>query len=87
MKSNDIGRLLSDKKTLERVARSPDAQALAGMLSEGRDGAELKRIAESAARGDTAQLKDLITSITNSPGGSELLRRLGESFGSKPNGK
>lgn len=76
-----IRQMLDDKKMLEQVTRSPDARALANMLSQGRDQADLKRIAEQAARGDTAQLKELIGSITASPDGAELLRRLGNSFG------
>ncbi len=79
-KNDKLNQLLGDKKALEQVARSPDAQALAGMLTQGRDGAELKRIADSAAKGDTTQLKQLIASITSTPGGAELLRRLGDSF-------
>lgn len=86
MKQNnqsDVQRMLNDKKILERVAKSPDAQALAGMLTQGRDQADLKKIAEKAAKGDTAQLSQLIQSITSTPDGAELLRRLGNSFGSK----
>ena len=84
MKQNDqssIQQMLGNKKMLEQVAKSPDAQALAGILTQGRDQAALKKIAEDAARGDTAQLKALIGSITSSPDGAELLRRLGNSFG------
>ena len=86
MKQNDQSKLqqaLSNKKMLEQVASSPDARALAGMLAQGTDQASLQKIAESAAKGDTAQLKTLIQSITSTPGGAELLRRLGDSFGQK----
>ena len=79
----NIQQLLSDKKALERVAKSPDAQALASMLTAGHDQASLKRIAQNAAKGDTAQLGQLIQSVAGSPGGAELLRRLNESFGQK----
>ena len=79
----NVQKLLSDKKMLERVAKSPDAQALAGLLTQGRSQADLKKIAEQAARGDTAQLSQLIGSITSSPDGAELLRRLGNSFNKK----
>ncbi len=72
----NIQQLLSDKKALERVAKSPDAQALASMLTAGHDQASLKRIAQNAAKGDTAQLNQLIQSIVKSPGGAELLQRL-----------
>ena len=84
MKQNNQSKLqqaLADKKVWERVASSPDARALAGMLTQGKDQASLQKIAESAARGDTAQLKALIQSITSTPGGAELLQRLGNSFG------
>ena len=84
MKQNkDVQQMLGDKKILEQVAKSPDAKALAGMLTRGRDQAELKKIAESAARGDTAQLSQLIGSIASNPDGAELLRRLSGSFGKK----
>ena len=78
MKANNgkLQRLLSDKKTLEQVAKSPDAQALAGIITQGRDQASLKKIAEDAAKGDTSQLNQLIQNIVRSPGGAELLKRL-----------
>lgn len=86
MKQNNKGslqQLLSDKKTLEQVAKSPDAQALAGMISQGQDQASLKKIAEDAAKGDTAQLNQLIQNIVRSPGGAQLLERLSNTIGKK----
>ena len=84
MKQNDqLQQLLGNKKALERVAKSPDARALANMLTQGQDQASLKKIAENAARGDTAQLNQLIQSIVRSPGGAELLQRLSGSIGQK----
>ena len=82
-KPSNLQQLLSDKAVLAQVASSPDAKALAGMLSQGTDQASLQKIAESAARGDTSQLKSLIQSISSTPGGAELLQRLGNSFGQK----
>ena len=79
----NVQKMLGDKKILEQVAKSPDARALAGLLTQGRSQADLKKIAEQAARGDTAQLSQLIGSITSSPDGAELLRRLGDSFNKK----
>lgn len=75
-KQPNLQALLKDKKALEQVARSPDAQALANLLQQSQDQASLKQIAENAARGDTAQLSQLIRSVMNSPGGADLLRRL-----------
>lgn len=86
MKHNNHSSLqqtLGDKKLLEQLASSPDAKALAGMLSQGQDQASLQKIAEKAAKGDTAQLKALIQSITSRPGGAEILQRLGNSLNKK----
>ena len=86
MKQNNQSKLqqiLNDKAVLEQVAKSPDAKALATMLTQGQDQASLKRIAENAAKGDTTQLNQLIQSITSSPSGAELLRRLSSSFEKK----
>lgn len=74
---------LGDKKMMEQLASSPDARALASMLTQGQNQASLQEIAQKAAKGDTAQLKALIQSITSTPGGAELLQRLGNSFGQK----
>lgn len=78
-----IQQALSDKKMIEQIANSPDAQKLASMLTQGADPASLQKIAQNAAKGDTTQLKALIQSITSSPGGAELLQKLGNSFGQK----
>ena len=85
MKANQdkLQRLLSDKKTLEQVAKSPDAQALAGMISQGQDQASLKKSAADAAKGDTSQLSQLIQNIVRSPGGAELLQRLSGTINQK----
>ena len=86
MKQNNQSKLqqiLNDKAVLEQVAKAPDAKALANMLTQGQDQASLKRIAENAAKGDTTQLNQLIQSITSSPSGAELLRRLSSSFEKK----
>lgn len=78
-----LQQMLGDKKIIEQVSKSPDARALAGMLTQGQDQASLKRIAENAAKGDTAQLNQLIQSIVSNPSGAELLRRLSSSFEGK----
>lgn len=86
MRQNNTSKLqqaLGDKKMMEQIANSPDAQRLAGMLTQGTDQRSLQKIAENAAKGDTTQLKALIQSITSTPGGAELLQRLGSSFGQK----
>ena len=79
----DIQRLLRDKEALKTVAQSQEAKALAGMLTQRRDQASLRRIAEDAARGDTQELSALVRSIANSPGGAQLLRQLSRSIDKK----
>lgn len=71
-----LKQLINDKKTLEQVAKSPDAQALAGIITQGQDQASLQKIAENAAKGDTSQLTQLLQNIVRSPSGAELLQRL-----------
>ena len=86
MKQNDTSKLqraLGSKKTLERVAKSPDARALAQMLTQNRDEASLKQAAERAAKGDTSQLGEIIQSVMKSPGGAELIQRLSGVIDSK----
>ena len=79
----NLQQLLGNKKALQQVAQSPDAQALASMLTKGQDQASLQKIAEEAAKGNTSQLSQLVQSITSSPGGAELLRRLSQSIEGK----
>ena len=84
MKQNSQSKLqqaLGDKKMWERVASSPDAKALAGMLTQGTDQASLQKIAESAARGDTSQLKSLIQSISSTPGGASDMALIAADLG------
>ena len=82
MKNNQpkLQQMLNDKRVIEQVAKSPDARALASLLTQNQDQASLKRIAQSAAKGDTAQLSQLIQSVVNNPGGAELLRRLSDTL-------
>lgn len=79
----DLSKLLGNKKALEQIAQSPDAQALKSMLTQGHDGADLERMAQNAISGDVSALQSLLRSITANPGGTELLRRLSESMGNK----
>ncbi len=77
---NDFGQLLRDPQTLAQLAHSPDAQALASLLSQGHERAQLEQMAQSAMGGDTQSLQTLLRSITNSPEGAQLLQRLHDSF-------
>ena len=78
-----LKQLINDKKTLEQVAKSPDAQALAGILTKGQDQASLQKIAENAAKGDTAQLSQLLQNIVRNPDSAALLQRLSNTIGNQ----
>ncbi len=78
-----LKQLINDKKTLEQVAKSPDAQALAGIITQGQDQASLQKIAENAAKGDTAQLSQLLQNIVRNPDSAALLQRLSNTIGNR----
>lgn len=77
---SELQKLLDNKKAVQEIVQSPEAKALAGMLA-GQDQASLQHMAEKAAKGDTQELNALISSITSSPGGAELLRKLSGRLG------
>ena len=86
MKQNDrsnMQQLLNNREALVRMAKSPEARALAEMLSPGRDPAPLQQAAERAAKGDASDLTQLVQSIMRSPGGADLLKRLSDAMGQK----
>lgn len=79
----DLSALLGNRKTIEQLAGSADAQNLASLLTRNHDAKELETMAKTAMSGDTSAIQSLFRSITESPEGSELLRRLSNSFGDK----
>lgn len=79
----DLSALLGNRKTIEQLAGSADAQNLASLLTKKHDAKDLENMARSAMSGDTTAIQSLFHSITDSPEGAELLRRLGKSFGGK----
>ena len=81
MKPNEPSKLqqfLNDKKAVAALAKSPDAQALAKMLSRSGDQAALQK-----AKGNPEQLREMVKSIVGSPDGAALLRRLDQTLGEK----
>ena len=79
----DFSALLGNRKAIENLAGSADAQNLASLLSRNHDQKDLEQMARSAMSGDTTAIQSLFRSITDSPEGAELLRRLGNSLGDK----
>lgn len=72
----DLQKLLGNRKAMENLSQSPEAKALINILSRGRSEASLQQIAQNAAKGNTAQLSELIRTITSTPDGAQLLQRL-----------
>ena len=61
---NDFGRMMNDPRTLSQLAQSPDAKALAALLTQGHERGQLEQMAKNAMSGDTKSLKTLVQSIT-----------------------
>ena len=72
-------RMLGDRKALEALLRSPDAQALAALLQR-QNGAALQRAADAAGQGDTAPLQALVQSLLDSREGAQAAQRLQKHF-------
>lgn len=70
-----IERLKNDPNLMQKLAQSPDAQALMRLLQT--DGG---KSLEQAAAGNTAQLLSAMKQIMSTPGGAALLQRIGNSL-------
>ena len=68
--------LKADPAALRALMQSPDGQALMRMLTQGDQGAGLQQAAQSAARGDTAQLTAMVRQLMGSPQGAALAERI-----------
>lgn len=79
----DLSALFENRNAIEQLAGSADARNLASMLSKSHDSRELEQMARSAMSGDTSAIQSLFRSITDSPEGAELLRRIGSSLNDK----
>ena len=72
--------LLKNRQLLRDLARSPDAQALMGLLDRQAGGA-LQNAAQSASRGDLGALTRLVKQVAESDEGVRLMRQLNEQIG------
>mgnify|MGYP000192525377 CR=1 FL=1 len=78
--SRMIQQLKSDPAMLQALMQSRDGQALLQMLS-GRDrGASLQRAAQSAARGDPAEMVRMVNRLMQSPDGAALVDRINKAM-------
>ena len=61
---------------LKSLMQSQDGKALMQMLTQGDQGAGLQRAVQSAARGDTSAMVQMVTQIMQTPSGAELVERI-----------
>ena len=78
-----IQHLKSDPAALRSLMESPDGQALLQMLSGGDQGASLQRAAQSAARGDPAEMARMVRQVMNTPDGAALADRISKAMGGR----
>ena len=68
--------LKNDPAALQALMRSRDGQQLMQMLTQKDQGAGLRQGGQSAVRGDTAAMTQMVNQILQSPGGAELVQRI-----------
>ena len=78
--SRMIQQLKSDPAMLQALMQSRDGQALLQMLSGGDRGASLQRAAQSAARGDPAEMVRMVNRLMESPDGAALVDRINKAM-------
>lgn len=74
--------LLKNRALLQDLARSPDAQALMGLLNQ-KAGGGLQTAAQSASKGDLSALTKLVKQVAESDEGARLMRQLNEQINSR----
>ena len=65
---------------LKSLMQSRDGQTLMQMLTQGDQGAGLQRAVQSAARGDTSAMVQMVNQIMQTPSGAELVERINKAF-------
>ncbi|MGM9661975.1 MAG: hypothetical protein ACI3WR_02655 [Oscillospiraceae bacterium] len=74
-------KLKNDRGALEQLMHSPDGMRLMQMLTQNDGGAALKSAASSAAKGDTAQMAQMVQKLMQSPEGAALAERIRRTVG------
>ena len=75
-----IQQLKSNPAALQALMQSRDGQALLQMLSGGDQGASLQRAAQSAAKGDPAEMVRMVNRLMQSPDGAALVDRINKAM-------
>ncbi|MCI9121292.1 MAG: hypothetical protein HFG00_07195 [Oscillibacter sp.] len=70
------GQLKSNPAMLKALMQSRDGQTLMQMLTQNDQGAGLQKAVQSAAKGDTTAMVQMVNQIMQSPGGAELVERI-----------
>ncbi|MHA5221206.1 hypothetical protein [Dysosmobacter sp.] len=78
-----IQQLKANPAMLQSLMQSRDGQALMQMLSAGDQGASLQRAAQSAAKGNPAEIMRMMNQVMQSPAGAELVQRINRSMKQK----
>ena len=73
--------LKSNPAALRSLMQSPDGQALLRMLTQGDQGAGLHQAAQAAAKGNPAQITEMINRLMQSPEGAALVERINKAVG------
>ena len=68
--------LKANPAMLKSLMQSQDGQALMQMLTQGDRGAGLQRAVQSAAKGDTTAMVQMVNQIMQSQEGAELVERI-----------
>lgn len=78
-----IQQLKANPAMLQSLMQSRDGQALMQMLSAGDQGASLQRAAQSATKGNPAEIMRMMNQVMQSPAGAELVQRINRSMKQK----
>ena len=65
---------------LKNLMQSRDGQALMRMLTQQDQGASLQKAAQSAAKGDPAELARMVNKVMQSPDGAALVERINKAI-------
>ena len=75
-----VEQLRANPAMLQGLMQSRDGQALMRMLTQQDQGAALQKAAQSAARGDTADMVRMVNQLMQSPDGAALVERINKAL-------
>lgn len=79
---DDMNRLAQELRqnpaALQALMQSPDGQTLMRLLTQKDQGAGLQQAVQSAMKGDTTKMADMVRQIMQSPGGAQLVERINQ---------